>query len=234
MINKKIPSILGIGIILIIAIVFGGILLISNSKQNNGEIIIKHTGKNINKDSNSKISVEEKYTDGVKHTNYEKDGGLNSNNVVVCSNLNELKNSYTPADIFNGVELCINQKEYEKGVKMLILALSYGSFDSERVKDKTAGQAISMLKYNHIESKFDENRISDFDAVFMNLMNDTEKTKVICQEIEKIGMPNYYPSYMIEHGVEAFSKDFDPKDGLLQNFNSDEVWADVFEENCVQ
>ncbi|MFZ2154202.1 MAG: hypothetical protein WAV16_03145 [Candidatus Moraniibacteriota bacterium] len=34
MINKKIPSVLGIGIILIIAIVFGGILLLNNGKEN--------------------------------------------------------------------------------------------------------------------------------------------------------------------------------------------------------
>lgn len=45
----------------------------------------------------------------------------------------------------------------------------------------------------------------------------------LCGEIVKIGMPDYYPSYMILHGIKAFSGN--PHEGSLsRDFDGPGTW----------
>ncbi|WP_028872019.1 hypothetical protein [Psychroserpens burtonensis] len=44
----------------------------------------------------------------------------------------------------------------------------------------------------------------------------------ICQAIQKVGVPKYYPKYMVQHGIKAFLEKED--NGLNEKFDKGEFW----------
>jgi hypothetical protein len=158
-----------------------------------------------------------------KIINIESEGNIQSNNPIACIYLKELTNKNTPADIFKGISKCIKQNDFVKGSELYVAAIAYGRFDVKRVEDKTAHQAISVLGLTHL-SYFGEEKKEKF----QNALNATlNKKTTLCNALKKIGKPNYYPAYMIQHGMGAFLNNNKSKDGLLKNFNSDKAWEKV-------
>ena len=44
----------------------------------------------------------------------------------------------------------------------------------------------------------------------------------MCKKIERISIPDYYPSYMIQHGISALLKKNTPP--IVANFDAPEEW----------
>jgi hypothetical protein len=74
--------------------------------------------------------------------------------------------------------------------------------------------------------------------IFSNAPTDTQKklaqtlehiTKTpdllaqLCDGVRKVGIPNYYPRYMILHGIKAFTGD-PYKGGLVEGMDADATW----------
>jgi len=51
----------------------------------------------------------------------------------------------------------------------------------------------------------------------------------ICSELETLGPPEYVPTYMLEHGMAAFTKTM-KNGGLVENFNAQSAWTNVLRE----
>ena len=164
-----------------------------------------------------------------KVTNITSEGNLASYHAVGCIPLSEAKNTFTPADIHKGLAQCIEQGNYDYAARMYLLALVYGIFDAERITDKTAGQAILVLNSNTFTSVPEDKKIKVDDAV-KHIAKDSELLGKLCGEINKIGPPDYYPSYMILHGVRAFNGN--PYDGaLVKDFDTPGVWKKIQSKN---
>jgi len=80
---------------------------------------------------------------------HEAEGNLKSNKPLGCVSLSQVANTNTPADIFVGISSCIEEANYNAAAQLYILANLFGRFDTLRVKDVTAHQAISVLKWKH-------------------------------------------------------------------------------------
>lgn len=172
-----------------------------------------------------KIIVEQKG----KVTNVISEGNLASYQAVGCIPLAEVKNTFTPADMHKGVGLCIEQGNYDYAANLYLLAFMYGIFDAERVTDKTAGQAILVLNMNTF-SKVQQDKKIKVEEAIKRIAKDSELLGKLCGEINKIGPPDYYPSYMILHGVKAFTGN--PHDGaLVENFDTSGVWKRIQSKN---
>jgi len=155
-------------------------------------------------------------------TNLRAEGSLASTQTIGCIHIEDAKNTYTPADIYKGSGECISQEKYDLAVDLNALAGVYARFDAERITDKTAGQANSALIMKTF-STLPQDKKSKFAEIMKRTANNPESLNKLCVSIRKIGMPNYYPNYMILHGIKAFTGN--PHEGaLVENFDSSAAW----------
>jgi len=152
----------------------------------------------------------------------EAEGNLESPNPCGCVELSEVTNEHNPADILSGMGKCIELKDFDKAAELFAISGVYGTYDKYRVKDMSAHQALLVLQQSilmNIEEKDKESLISSLNKT---LEKDSKELNIVCQTIRKIGAPNYYPKYMIQHGIQAF---MDNKgDGLVEEFDSEKSW----------
>lgn len=158
-------------------------------------------------------------------TNVRMEGSLASAQTVGCISLAEAKNTFTPPDLYKGVEECISKDKYDLAAGLFALAGIYGRFDAERITDKTAGQAKSVLIMNTFANESQDQK-TKFNEVFTRLIKTPELFGKLCNEVQKVGMPNYYPSYMILHGIKAFTGN--PHEGaMVKDFDPSKVWMNL-------
>ncbi|RBQ28067.1 hypothetical protein [Aliarcobacter vitoriensis] len=143
-------------------------------------------------------------------------GDLEVTNNLECINFEDIKNTYTPADLFNGIYKCVEKDEYEKASKLFTVALVYAKFDTLRVVDKTAHQVFAVLKIN-LSQKIGEEKTNKLQNVIAKNKED------FCKYFEKLEYPTYYPRYMIQHGIKAFTNPNDNR-GLVDGFNPTKAW----------
>ena len=155
-------------------------------------------------------------------TNYEADENLASSQQIECVPVTELSNTNNPVDIFGGLNSCLSQQDYSNAAQLYFAGMSYGFFDTKRVSDKTAHQAISVLRMNVFGAQ-SQDTLASFQAALENVTSDNSDT---CQRLAELGPPAYKPTYMIQHGMAAFTGQT-TKDGLVENFDSNTVWQDT-------
>lgn len=158
-------------------------------------------------------------------TNYETPGNLASSHKVACVGIESASNTWTPADLYPGVSVCVNQGDYEKSIEMFILAGSYGRFDMKRVSDQSSWDAATVLKMQSM-SDFTPEQQAAFQKAAQPVFDDPS---AICAKLEKLGAPNYIPTYMIQHGMSAFLGT-QSNNGLVQGFDAHTAWASVLKD----
>jgi len=152
----------------------------------------------------------------------EAKGNLESPKPCGCIELSEVTNENNPADILTGMGKCIELKQFEKAARLFAIAGVYGKYDSYRVKDKSAHQALLMLQQNILLNIDESDKTNLINSIKKELKSGSKELNDICQAIQKVGTPKYYPTYMIQHGIQAFSEQ--EGNGLIEEFNSSESW----------
>lgn len=162
-----------------------------------------------------------------KQIEIEADGNLESPNPLACVALSEVTSLHNPVDILHGVKKCIEAAEYEKAVKLFALSGVFGRYDTYRVKDKTAHQALQIAQQMILENISEQQKeyfIENFKSQFGQGSDNLQKN---CQSIQTIGVPKYFPRYMIQHGINAFTDKNDT--GINENFDSEQSWKSALE-----
>src|SRR5262245_23451831 len=75
----------------------------------------------------------------------EAPGNLESTQDLGCIPISDLKNTYTPPDLYMGMLECVNQENYSSAIFFFALAGTYAYYDTLRVADLTAHDAKSIL-----------------------------------------------------------------------------------------
>lgn len=153
---------------------------------------------------------------------FQAKGNLESPKPCGCVDLSEVTNENNPADILNGMGKCIKLKQFEKAVKLFAIAGVYGKYDTYRVKDKSAHQALLVLQQNILLNINESDKNNLIESLDKELKPGSNELSSICQAIQQVGNPRYYPKYMIQHGIQAFTEN--NGNGLVEEFNSDESW----------
>jgi hypothetical protein len=157
-------------------------------------------------------------------TAHETEGNLETTKPLNCVCISEVKSSNTPPDILNGMAKCIELGEYIKAARLFAIAGVYGKYDSYRVYDKTAHQALRVLQQNIILNINENQRDSLIKAIGEEIDTESKSLIEICTDIKKVGMPDYYPKYMVQHGINAFIEENNEESGLVEGFDSIESW----------
>lgn len=147
----------------------------------------------------------------------------------VCVRFDQIDNSHTPVELYARVADCAHNNRDADAVGLFVLAGMDSSFDSLRVTDKTAGQARQILIMGLFESM-----PADVHARFLTAIKDMadqpQRHAALCEQVDKIGPPRYFPAYMVNHGmgamVSARSKQAPPTP-LEANFDAAATWADL-------
>ena len=117
------------------------------------------------------------------------------------SGLSDLTSRNDPVEIFGVVQACIAQERFDDAALAYGLAAAYGDFDSRRVADQTAHQAIRVLQLN-FGMDLAEDQAAALQESLDALLENPER---LIAFVEKIGRPEYSPAYMIQHGMDAYS-----------------------------
>lgn len=144
-----------------------------------------------------------------------------------CSAGNELKNTYTPLELYMSVPPCIESGHFSEAANLFVLAGVYGMYDRLRVKDRSAHQAITVLKMAVTPS------FTDAFRQHLSTMVQGPNLATLCQSMKKVGPPNYYPSYMINHGLGAISAQLNgnaPDSALNESFQPTSAWAEALDQ----
>lgn len=160
-----------------------------------------------------------------KIVNLYAEGNLESYQTIGCIPLAEAKNTYTPPDLYKGAGTCIAQENYDLAARLFALADIYAMFDGQRITDKTAAQGRIVLTMNTFSNITDDKK-NKFKEALNHQLQTHELLKNLCSEVERIGAPSYYPSYMILHGVKAFMGN--PHEGaLVKDFDTPGAWKSL-------
>lgn len=167
--------------------------------------------------------TQSKTPSGATITNYETTGNLASKHSLGCMPLSGVKNEYSPADIYPAVADCLKTERYQEATNLFNIAGAYAYFDKLRVTDRTAHQGAQVLIMNNLAGV--DPLIKEKWKTYMDGQSktDTETIASTCDAIRHLGPPNYYPAYMIQHGMQAFMNNSNNKP-LVELFNPQEAW----------
>ena len=157
-----------------------------------------------------------------KTISFEAEGNLESPKPCDCVEILEVTNEHNPADILHGMGKCIEQKDFGKASRLFAIAGVYGVYDTYRVKDKSAHQALIVLQQNILMDISENDKNKMIAEIKKTLKKNSGELSKVCQEIQKVGIPKYYPKYMIQHGIQAFMET--DGDGLVEDFDSEKSW----------
>jgi hypothetical protein len=152
----------------------------------------------------------------------EAKGNLEATAPLGCVDLQSVTAAHTPADIVPGIRLCLDSAKYEKAAVLFAVAGVFGKFDTLRVADKTAHQAVAALQVTHLNSVEPEHK-SALQKVLKEIAEPKSAALAqICGYLKAMGPPSYQPTYMLQHGMSAFTG---KGGGTTAGFNSAEAWA---------
>ena len=154
--------------------------------------------------------------------NYQAPGNLESKHDLGCVSSEKLSSKYTPADLYRALSRCVESNRNKEGAFLFALAGVYARFDSLRVEDKSAHQAVTVLRMQALGAQ-DKSKQEAFKEALNKTLGNPEGLAAACKEIVRIGPPDYYPRYMIQHGMGAFLKS-GSGDGLVKGFDAKAAW----------
>lgn len=146
-----------------------------------------------------------------------------------CVRLDEIGDSPTPMELYGAVRDCLQNNRDADAVALFALAGMDSSFDSQRVTDKTAGQARQILIMDLFQGMSAGVR-ARFDGAMKNEMADAPRHAALCERIAEIGPPRYFPAYMVNHGMgsirSALTSQVQPAP-LEPNFDAAGTWKSL-------
>lgn len=151
--------------------------------------------------------------------NLESERNLESPQPLACVPLSDITAQHNPVDLITGVAQCIEQEHYAQAADLYTAAMTYGYYDTLRVSDQTAHQALMVTRMNAFAQAEQADLVALQDAIAARL-----EVPELCQHLTTLGAPQYHPDYMIQHGMEAFSAMPEEKGGLVADFDAQAAW----------
>jgi ankyrin repeat protein len=143
-----------------------------------------------------------------------------------CVRLDAIDNSHTPIELYSSLNDCMQNNRDADAVALFVLGGMDSSFDSLRVTDKTAGQARTILIMALFGGMTPEVH-ARFEAATKQLSENPQRHAILCAQVKKIGPPQYFPAYMVNHGmgaVQSALSNNSPPPPIEPNFDAAASW----------
>ena len=154
------------------------------------------------------------------------EGNLEAKSNPKCIPMSEAVVSLTPPDLALGILECYKVDEVQNALDMFWVMKVRAFFDAQRVNDESAGAAQGALQAELFAATGE-----DFLIEMQDLLDKDKEAffSRLCAMMKTLGAPNYYPKYMILHGMNAFLGI--EGDGLKPNFDADREWGKILRNN---
>jgi ankyrin repeat protein len=146
-----------------------------------------------------------------------------------CVQLDSIDNSHTPIELYSSLNDCMQNNRDADAVSLFILAGMDSSFDSVRVADKTAGQARAIL-IMALFGGMAADVHARFETAMKALMDHPPRHALLCEQVKKVGPPQYFPAYMVNHGMGVMQSALAnqvPPTPLEPKFDAAATWRDL-------
>lgn len=156
-------------------------------------------------------------------TSCETPGSLAPTQNRGCIGLEDADATMSPADLAVSALACAKANKTTEAAELMALMSARGRFDAERVTDRTAHQGIQVLRYQ-VSGALPERKAKALQDALNDLLTDLRGKNYteFCSRVSHLGVPKHDPSYMIAHGIKAFSED--TPDPLVAGFNAEAAW----------
>ncbi len=161
-------------------------------------------------------------------TNLEATGNLAPTVDPGCVTMASADARLSPPDLALGVLACGRAGNWDAAAELYILMLLRSDFDVRRVVDPTAHQAGQVLTQQLYDSQSEADRASLEDAIRRFADPGTTQRGILCQMLQTAGVPQHDPSWMIQHGMAAFTGL--EGDGLVPGFDPAAGWEQALSE----
>lgn len=146
---------------------------------------------------------------------------------IPCLEPAQLRNDMTPVVLNQVLASCINQNQQDNAVFAFALGGAYGYFDTLRVADETARQAVKVIRMVTMGS-LAKDWLQAFQDHLNAVMGDRTQRRSVCATVRGYGPPAYYPKYMVDHGMAAMKAAMSGTTlaarGLVENFDEAKSW----------
>ena len=146
-----------------------------------------------------------------------------------CVQLDSIDNSHTPIELYSSLNDCMQNNRDADAVNLFILAGMDSSFDSVRIADKTAGQArviLIMALFGGMAADVH----ARFETAMKALMDHPSRHAILCEQVKKVGPPQYSPAYMVSHGLGVMQSALanqPPPTPFEPKFDAAATWRDL-------
>lgn len=141
-----------------------------------------------------------------------------------CMDLSDVKNTYTPPDIYTAIRDCLSKSDYGRAAALYPLASAYAHFDAFRVADPTARDVAKVLSIQTFATQAPKQKQA-FKQALTAVMSDPQTHADFCANVRKIGPPNYFPKYLIMRGTNASVNKDSEQSTLVPNFDAQGTWT---------
>lgn len=156
-------------------------------------------------------------------TDFEMEGNLKPTHNLECIPVTEVKTEYTPADLMVAEGKCARAGRYDDAIALLLIAGTYARFDTLRVADVSAHDALEAIQANNPPDEKMRAAMPPIAAKYA--ASGSAEMAALCQRLKQLGPPNYYPGYMVRHGMAAFfGRGTGSNTGLVSNFDAQKAW----------
>ncbi|MCO1335965.1 hypothetical protein MO867_16650 [Microbulbifer sp. OS29] len=147
---------------------------------------------------------------------------LTKNPPLGCVNATSITSINTAADITAGAKVCAEQSKFSEAAELIMVAIAFAYFDTQRVTDKSAHGALSALFEKEFSSIDPLNRKKLFTSINA-LDKGNERKREICSYLEASEPPTYIPNYMISHGMGSYTNS--SKEPIAEDFDASKGWS---------
>ncbi len=154
------------------------------------------------------------------------EGNLGTKSNPKCITMSEAVTLLTPPDLALGILECYKSDDVQNALDMFWVMKVRAFFDAQRVNDESAGAAQGALQAQLFGTTGEE-----FLIKMQNLLDKDKEVffSRLCSTMKTLGPPDYYPEYMILHGMKAFLGI--EGDGLKPDFDADRQWGKILRNN---
>ncbi len=161
-------------------------------------------------------------------TNLEAPGNLAPSVDPGCVTMVSADARLSPPDLALGVLACGRLGNWDAAAELYILMLLRSDFDARRVADPTAHQAGQVLTAQLDDRQSEPERASLGEAIRRFADPAPSQRDILCQALLASGVPQHDPTWMIRHGMAAFTGL--EGDGLVPGFDPAAGWEQAMRE----
>lgn len=145
--------------------------------------------------------------------------------VASIGNVTYINGMQNPVELFDAVAASAKRDDYVTASSIYMVAMAYSEFDRRRVSDTSAHQITRILLLRS-SSELNQDQVEALQNAITVAQSDSEGA---VRRLRAVGPPQYYPSYMIDHGMSAILNGTGT-DNLNEGFDSEATWIEMLAE----